>query len=111
MGYGVRGLDFMLDRGPLPFLNEKRTRAKCNLKDPLIIIQGMGEQVEGKQRQEGHIRFPRAAGNKSPQTRGDVKAGLGGECSGSKHPSSQLQGQGQHQGVGRAKLPLMAHRR
>lgn len=31
MGYGVRGLDFMLDRGPLPFLNEKRTRAKCNL--------------------------------------------------------------------------------
>lgn len=27
MGYGVRGLDIMLDREPLPFLNEKMTRA------------------------------------------------------------------------------------
>lgn len=27
MGYGVRGLDFTLDREPLAFLNEKMTRA------------------------------------------------------------------------------------
>lgn len=64
-------------------------------KIPLIIIQGMGRGGGGQTEARRPHSFPRAAGNKSPQTRGDVKAGLGESAQeANTHPLSDTEARG-----------------